>query len=280
MKELLQSTTRTRSPGPRAAATMHAVRSDQPLHYRVSFENLPAGERRGADGARDRSARPGQARSVDVRAGADRLRRRAADAAQRGRSRGRRSSTCGRRWTCSCGSRRGCRARWRCGTSPRWTRRRWRRPRRRGRVPAAECERARGPGWRGLLASSPSAGVATGTVDRQRRVDRVRHQRGDRHQRVVERDRRSSRRWRGERRRRRGLRRDVAWSGADAGVGHRVLRRLGVRGRRRLVAVALRHGPATSARFPAMAGQPYRFDVQARDFAGNLQSADRTDARA
>ncbi|HWK26540.1 MAG TPA: Calx-beta domain-containing protein, partial [Solirubrobacter sp.] len=36
---------------------------------------------------------------------------------------------------------------------------------------------------------------------------------------------------------------------------------------------------ATSARYPAAAGHTYRFDVQARDFAGNLQAADRADAR-
>lgn len=37
---------------------------------------------------------------------------------------------------------------------------------------------------------------------------------------------------------------------------------------------------ATSSAWPAVAGRTYRFDVQARDFAGNLQAADRGDARA
>ena len=35
---------------------------------------------------------------------------------------------------------------------------------------------------------------------------------------------------------------------------------------------------ATTAKYPAAAGHTYRFDVQARDLAGNLQSADRGDA--
>ena len=78
-------------------------------------------------------------------------------------------------------------------------------------------------------AVSPKAGIASGTDDRRRRLDRLRHQRRDRHQRLVEPDRRRrADRVRDARRRASCAGIAVAWSGTDAASGVALLRRLGV----------------------------------------------------
>ncbi|MDA0180907.1 hypothetical protein OJ997_11430 [Solirubrobacter phytolaccae] len=72
---------------------------------------------------------------------------------------------------------------------------------------------------------------------------------------------------------------DVAWGGTDAGSGIASYDVWMSEDGGAWRPVAMRTA-GTSARVPAEAGRAYRFDVQARDFAGNLQAAERGDARA
>ena len=132
--------------------------------------------------------------------------------------------------------------------------------RRRTRWPASCPPNVKAPeGQGGVSYSVVAARLAwrPGTVDRRRRLDRVRHERR-RSSPTCGRtcsttSRRSASVSAASRDATAGS--NVAWGGTDAGVRDRVLRRVDVRGRRRVAAGGAAARPATSGRFPVMTGR-------------------------